>query len=128
MSMRLERRRTIFDHIPRTGGTSVKLALAAALGECVDVSEVTCPHHAAVTIARDRRAIGSHLWFYPGESLAPGFLYATILREPVQRFLSQYAFYRMHRAHVRDGRIAEPDVVAAVDGDLEAYLRDPLRE
>jgi len=53
--------------------------------------------NAAIRIARERRGLASHLWFYPGEPLAPGVLYATVLREPIQRFLSQYAFYRGHQ-------------------------------
>ena len=117
--------RTVFDHVPKTAGTSVRVALATALGEPVDVSEATSPHRVAITLPGERRCIASHLWFYPGETLAPGWYYATLLRDPVVRFLSQYFFYRGHKAEVRRGTITDPQVVAAVQFDLERYVADP---
>jgi Wzt-like putative exopolysaccharide export protein len=117
--------RTVFDHIPKTAGTSVRAALATALGEPLDVEEVTCPHRVAVSQAGERRCIASHMWFCPGETLAPGWYYATLLREPVERFLSQYFFYRGHRTEVWRGTMTDPLVVAAAKFDLEHYLADP---
>ena len=120
-----DRRRTVFDHVPKTAGTSVRCALAAALGENVGVPEVSHPHHVALRFSGARRCIASHLWFYPGESLAPDWLYATLLREPVDRVLSQYFFYRSHRSEVRCGSMTDPQVVSAVELDLERYLAHP---
>jgi hypothetical protein len=116
--------RTVFDHIPKTAGTSVRAALATALGEPVDVSETTSPHRVAVSLSGERRCIASHLWFYPGETLAPGWYYATLLRDPVDRFLSQYFFYRGHQTEVWRGTMTDPQVVAAVQLDLEQYVAD----
>jgi hypothetical protein len=116
--------RTVFDHIPKTAGTSVRAALATALGEPVDVSEGTSPHRVAVSLPGERRCIASHLWFYPGETLAPGWYYATLLRDPVERFLSQYFFHRGHQTEVERGTMIEPQVVAAVQFDLEHYVAD----
>lgn len=120
--------RTVFDHIPRTAGTSVKTALAHAIGQSGDVEEPSCSHSALLSMAgTDRRFVASHLWFYPGETLSPDFLYATLLREPVDRFLSQYFFFRSHREQAVSGAITDPDVVAAVHKDLDAYIADPER-
>ena len=117
--------RTVFDHIPKTAGTSVRTAMAKAFGEAGDLPETPCPHHIAIREARQRRYIAGHLWFYPGEALAPGWLYATVLRDPIDRFLSQYFFYRQHRAQVLAGTIRFPEVVAAVHLDLVDYLEHP---
>lgn len=100
-------------------------ALAAALGETGAPLETNIPHHVALRRAVARRCISAHLWFYPGESLAPGWYYATVLRDPVDRFLSQYSFFRNHRPQVLSGTVTEPDVVAAVRLDLAQYVADP---
>ena len=119
--------RTVFDHLPKTAGTSVRAALACALGEPVEMQETTCPHRVAIRTAGERRCVASHLWFYPGEPLAPDWYYATLLRDPVDRFLSQYSFYRSHHIEVGRGLISDPDVVAATRVNLAQYLLNPAR-
>ena len=123
------RSRTVFDHIPRTAGTSVKAALARAIGESGEIAEPSCSHSALLSLAGSgRRFVASHVWFYPGETLSPDFLYATLLREPVDRFLSQYFFFRSHRERVLAGEIDDPDVAAAVHEDLDTYIADRRRD
>ena len=117
--------RIVFDHLPKTGGTSVRTALATALGDNGSVSEVSCPHHAAIKGANSRRLLAAHFWFYPGELLAPGWLYATMLRDPVERFLSQYYFHRALRTAVLSGTLNDPKVVGAVHLDLADYVNGP---
>jgi hypothetical protein len=117
--------RIVFDHLPKTGGTSVRTALAAALGDSGSVTEVSCPHHVAIKGANGRRLLASHFWFFPGEPLAPGWLYATMLREPVERFLSQYYFHRTLRTAVQSGALNDPRVVGAVHLDLADYVDGP---
>src|SRR5262245_55386068 len=90
--------RLVFDHLPRTGGTSVRIALATALGDDGHVPEDSWPHHIAIKSAQKRLLLAGHFWFFPGETLAPGWAYATLLRDPVDRVLSQYAFHRSMRA------------------------------
>jgi len=117
--------RIVFDHLPKTGGTSVRTALAAALGDSGSVTEVSCPHHVAIKGANGRRLLAAHFWFFPGEPLAPGWLYATMLREPVERFLSQYYFHRTLRTAVQSGALNDPRVVGAVHLDLADYVDGP---
>jgi len=105
----------------------VRSALSCALGEPVDMQETTCPHRVAIRAAGDRRCLASHLWFSPGEPLAPDWYYATLLREPVDRFLSQFYFYRSHHREVECGLITDPDVVAATRVPVAQYLSDPAR-
>jgi hypothetical protein len=118
--------RTIFDHIPKTAGTSVKEAIAAAIGERGELTDVCYPHHIAVAKAGERRFVGSHLWFFPGEKLASDWHYSTMLRDPLDRFLSLYYFHRQHRNQVEDGTMIDPVVITAVRKDMDAYLADEL--
>lgn len=114
--------RTIFDHIPKTGGTSITAALAQGFGERYVVQCIS-PHNIVVQNAGERRALCGHLWYYPGELLVSGWFYATLLRDPVDRFLSQYYFHRQFKQQVLDGSITDPAITAAVlDDSLESYL------
>ncbi len=116
--------RTVFDHLPKTAGTSVSAALSRALGVSNTVVETSYPHHVAVRgAAQTCRLVAGHLWFFPGEALAAGWYYATLLRDPIDRFVSQYYFYRSHANAVRRGNVRDADVVAAVQLDLLAYLQ-----
>lgn len=116
--------RTVFDHIPKTAGTSIRTLIATALGESGARSDPARPHHVAIACAGSSRFVHGHLWFYPGEQLAPGWYYATLLRDPIDRFLSQYFFHRQLREQVLSGAIRDIVVSAAVHQDLECYLDD----
>jgi hypothetical protein len=81
----------------------------------------TVPHSVLVLYSTTRFASG-HLWLYPGEKLAYGWFYATLLREPLDRFLSQYYYHRQH-ATSRPTNVALDYVTrAAIESDLEKYL------
>jgi hypothetical protein len=82
--------RLIFDHIPKTAGVSIVTALSDVFGEGGALVPYISPHHIAIASAGPRRFLAGHLWFYPSESLAEGWFYATLLRDPVDRFLSQF--------------------------------------
>lgn len=115
MSDRVPFHRTVFDHIPKTAGTSISAAMGEALGESAQRRERSCPHYLAIRTP-GRRLIASHLWFYPGEPLAHDWFYATTLREPVDRILSLFYFHRDCLATEDD-----PHVAAASCG-LEYYI------
>jgi hypothetical protein len=117
--------RTIFDHIPKTAGTSVKEAMAAAVGERGELAEEGCyPHHTAVARAGQHRFLASHFWFYAGETLAADWYYSTLLRDPLDRFFSQYYFHRQLCEQVTQGMIIDPVVIAAVHQEMEVYLQN----
>ena len=81
MSDRVPFHRTVFDHIPKTAGTSIRTAMGEALGESAQRRERSCPHYLAIRTP-GRRLIASHLWFYPGEPLAHDWFYATTSANP----------------------------------------------
>ena len=114
--------RTIFDHLPKTGGTSIIAALGSATGDSGLLPETIYPHHVALGLAKHRRFLGAHLWFFPGEALAANWFYATLLREPIERFLSQYYFHRGHQEQVRRREISDATVRAAVELGIDTYL------
>jgi hypothetical protein len=117
--------RTIFDHIPKTAGTSVKEAMAAAMGERGELVEEGCyPHYTAVAKAGQHRFLASHFWFYAGEALVADWYYSTLLRDPLDRFFSQYYFHRQLREQVGQRTIIDPVVTAAVRQEMEVYLQN----
>ena len=114
--------RAIFDHILKTGGTSVAAAMCAAFGEQKEMPPTGTSHQLAVASAGTQKFLSWHLWFFPHEALAAGWHYATLLRDPVDRFLSQYYFHRSHHELVQQGVLCDPEVVGAVQMSLESYL------
>jgi hypothetical protein len=114
--------RTIFDHIPKTAGTSVIAAMGRAIGESGTLPEPVYPHHVVLASAGAHRFRAAHMWFHPHEILGADWFYATLLRDPIDRFLSQYYFHRAHRDHVLRGEVTDPVVAGAVHLGLEDYL------
>jgi hypothetical protein len=121
--------RLVFDHLPKTAGTSIVAAIDAMVGESSALPSISNPHRAVLAAAGARRAIAGHLWFTPGEALAPDVFYCTLLRDPVDRFLSHHAFTgEMARgAHdaARGVDQLDPQVLASGSLDLAAYLDSP---
>ena len=120
--------RIVLDHIPKTGGTTIMEAMAACIGERGELSASTVTHHSAIAAAGERRFLGAHFCFYPEERHAPGWFYCTVLREPVDRVLSQYFYYRQFRKQFESGAITDLGVAAALNSDLEQFVADPRSE
>jgi hypothetical protein len=57
--------------------------------------------------------------------LAPGWLYATMLRDPIDRFLSHYYFYRGQPQEPASRARHAPEVAAAKTLCVEDYIRHP---
>ncbi len=121
-------RRILFDHFPKTAGTSVRAALSAACHALGELAEVPCPHRIALRRAGTSRVLAGHLWFAPGERLAPGWAYVTLVRDPIDRLVSQYHYYRSHRDGVARGTITDPEVAATLTLAFDEYVAHPIAD
>ena len=110
-----------FHHVPKTAGMSFRRLLLDIYGEArvspmipgLDVDE-------AVRTYRQCAVISGHMRAMPGDVLPPGYYTATVLREPVDRFLSEFYFSKYD---VRANR-AVLDEVKRLDLD-EFLARSP---
>lgn len=126
-------RRTVFDHLPKTGGTAIASALAERLGETAGISvggvtQHTFSHDAALKRAGERRLVTGHLWFVKGKSLRADWHYATVLREPIDKLLSLYSYYRENGDQALRAGMVDPAVTAALEKPFAAFVQDPAPE
>jgi hypothetical protein len=87
-------RQIIFDHLPKTCGTSINFWLRQAFGTDLVTPNMILFHHEAVARYKtSHRVICGHFTFSQADDLDPHFEYITILREPVSRVLSNLLFW-----------------------------------
>ena len=98
----------MFVHVPKTGGSSIRTAIEAKYGDRAHFDYADRPtnpdgemnkNRAAflardhVATLRDKTCVYVHFWM-PKYHGVPARLKATILREPVERLLSNYFFWK----------------------------------
>ncbi len=122
-------RRSIFDHVPKTGGTSVRAAFECATGYRNGLVNIntTYPHHIVVR-STVSPFLAAHIWFYAGEKLSKAIYYATLLREPVDRFVSQYYYHRQFATEICSSSVQDSVINASAAMDLERFLSDQSDE
>ena len=84
----------LFDHLPKTGGTSLITILGQIIGQ--DNMESVSGENARIACERlnNKAVITGHMSFFSGEHLDPERYCLTILRNPIDRVLSAYDFFR----------------------------------
>lgn len=113
------KQRLLFDHVPKTAGQSLANVFASLMGESGEMASVSNPHH-VLPLKGTRKLLAGHIWFYPGELLNPDWYYATIVRKPEDRFLSQYFFNKSN--DIAPGTENDSQVLAARSLTLQQYL------
>lgn len=85
--------RIFFDHLPKTAGTSMQHFFVQAVGQenVTNIIKNMKPATALATYA-GKAVITGHFSFLPGDALPPGFVSATVLRDPRERALSMFFF------------------------------------
>lgn len=88
-------KRIAFCHIPKTGGTSIHKFILEKYGTDSVSENLDSENYSTAVRALSRySAIIGHFWFRPGESLDPSRLNFTVLRDPIDRILSHFYFFR----------------------------------
>lgn len=82
-----------FDHIPKTAGTSLQRFFSDAFG-AENVTETVQGLKLGQALAqyRHKKVLMGHFTFFKGDVLPPEYFMATVLRNPIDRALSQYYF------------------------------------
>ncbi|MFZ5483254.1 MAG: Wzt carbohydrate-binding domain-containing protein [Pseudomonadota bacterium] len=103
------KKQLFFDHLAKTGGTTVYQVLKTNLGEDAVTDQLSLPHREMLIRYGWKRLISAHTMFQSGDSLDPARYYFTILREPLDRALSHYWYRRSieHDPGWTDVRIAK---------------------
>jgi hypothetical protein len=109
--------RIYFDHIPKSGGTSFHRILTSWFGEDHVSPPIAGQRYADVIVQyRHLAAISGHVNYGLGDKLSEDRVNVTIIRDPIDRALSQYFFNSASRANrSRQDR-------AMLELSLEAFL------
>ena len=112
----------LFDHVPKTAGSSLYVAFESLLGSSNISPPLRMSHHRACSDYRDSTMIRGHFWFVPGEKLDPARYYITILRDPIDRAVSNFFFLREQQGI---GGYAETAANKANDINEYVFSDDP---
>lgn len=106
----------VFDHVPKTGGTSLREVFARLFGKDGVTPVLTGTVADAVAKYGDSPMIIGHFWHTP-RGLAPDRAFLTFLRQPEDWLLSHYWFSRN-----QDGTSDEQAVFYAKSMSFEEYV------
>jgi hypothetical protein len=110
------RDRVYFHHIVKTAGTALRQVLVDAFGDGNVTNTLRGVKFAdAIRDYRQIPVLAGHLLALPGDRVVQDRFNVTLLRDPVERCLSDFFFRRDVEQHGNDRS-------AAVDGSLEAWL------
>lgn len=105
-------------HIPKTGGIAIRHYLIEQLGtQSVSPSVLGNRLSDALVRWRDMPAISGHFSLHQGDQLPSDRCSITVLRDPLDRFLSQYFFAKSDNAdRLLDAKVHALDLDSYLDG------------
>ncbi|MBW6399510.1 sulfotransferase family protein [Roseomonas sp. HJA6] len=122
-------RKLVFLHLPKTGGTTLHHHFSQAFAP-----EEICPERFSRLDRFTTEELGRFRYFsghfnYEQLRMIPGPLFTvTVMRDPVERILSTYYFWKRHRPeYVERQRLAGP-AAARSSGNLLDFLRNTTPE
>tara|TARA_R110000787_G_scaffold285608_1_gene401805 strand:+ start:1177 stop:1902 length:726 start_codon:yes stop_codon:yes gene_type:complete len=84
--------RIIIDHLAKTGGHSINECIANICNKNAVADGLIGDHENIInSYGGNHSIISGHIWFH-GEGLHPGWMYATVLRQPVNRTISWLSY------------------------------------
>ena len=86
------KRRIFFQHIPKTAGTSLEKAFAEIYGESKVTPKLSLRVPEALSRYPSSMAVCGHFQVSRGDRLPSGYYALTVLRDPIDRFLSEFYF------------------------------------
>ena len=86
------KRRIFFQHIPKTAGTSLEKAFAEIYGESKVTPKLSLRVPEALSRYPASMAVCGHFQVSRGDRLPSGYYALTVLRDPIDRFLSEFYF------------------------------------
>lgn len=118
-------RSIFFFHIPKTAGTALQNLFATRMGDDRVTRPLAMRMDEALTRHAEASAICGHFFVEQGQKLPRDRVSLTVLRNPVDRFLS-YFYFRKHNVEraVIDHRVHSLDVEAFIDKLGEADLEE----
>ncbi|HEX3431007.1 MAG TPA: Wzt carbohydrate-binding domain-containing protein [Rhizomicrobium sp.] len=120
--MSFYKRKFLFDHLPKTGGTAFRTVLEQIFGR----ENVTAHLEGRSEIWAVQRFSGAQLIsghflsLLPGEERWFGRVRLTLMRHPVDRAISEYFYWRQH---AREGGVADKLAEWAQRFDIAEYFR-----
>ena len=126
--------RLVFVHVPKTAGTTIRAALARAYAptERAFIYHPSVPDSVtAEALAswpeerrRELRLIMGHIGFGIHSELPGPSRYVTMLREPMDRLVSLFDYFRSGSFPAGTGAARQHDRLVAEDIDIDAYAFD----
>lgn len=126
----MPKERLFFDHLYKTAGTSLNAAFAELFPGYVRIQE-NPGSHAEILKNRAPDFIGGHIKFLPGEKLSQNHYYCSVVRDPIEKFLSTFFYNRqvgselINKGLISDETLFNRWLLASIRFNINEYVKLP---
>lgn len=126
----MKKERLFFDHIYKTGGTSLNSAFSELFPGYVRIQE-NPGSHADILKRGAPDFIGGHIKFFPGEKFSQDHYYCTVVRDPVDKFISTFFYNRqigidsISKGLISDQSLLNSWLLATIRFNINEYVKVP---